>query len=141
MREQLARWLAVLNAAVMVMMALIFAWMQAVPPPEAEVLAPRVELPPPDPAREALIERGRTVYAEQGCAMCHSIAGVGNPRAPLDGVGVRRGAEEIRDWIIGAEPLEGALPDRTFRLKQRYRPLPSEDLDALVAYMQSLTDL
>jgi mono/diheme cytochrome c family protein len=140
MREQLARWLAVLNAAVMVLMALTFAWMQAVPPPDVEVLAPRPEAPPLEPQRVALVERGRTVYAEQGCAMCHSIAGAGNPRTPLDGVGVRRGAEELHDWIIGAEHLEEALPDRPFRLKQRYRALPSEDLEALVAYMQSLNE-
>ena len=33
------------------------------------------------------IERGMKVYADQKCSVCHSIAGKGNPKGPLDDVG------------------------------------------------------
>ena len=41
---------------------------------------------------EAQVERGVTVYADQRCALCHSVADVGNKKGPLDGVGDRLGA-------------------------------------------------
>lgn len=70
--------------------------------------------------------------------MCHSVAGTGNPRYPLDGVGARRKLEEIRNWIVGTGEIKSQLAGGPFRMKQKYRALPREDLDALVAYMQSL---
>src|SRR3546814_5389492 len=44
--------------------------------------------------------RGAQVYAEQGCARCHSLAGTGNPRLPLDDVARRHDAQALRQWII-----------------------------------------
>src|SRR5688572_9788233 len=44
-------------------------------------------------------ERGRLVYVTHDCASCHAIAGRGNPRHPLDGVGTRRSAEELRQYV------------------------------------------
>ena len=88
-----------------------------------------------DPKR---IEAGQQIYKQQTCARCHSIAGQGNPRNSLDGVGARRTALELRDWIIGADVLHGELSTYASGVKQAYRKLPSDDLDALIIYMQSL---
>jgi thiosulfate/3-mercaptopyruvate sulfurtransferase len=142
MREQWARRIALLTGLLVFLLAAVFAVTQnpIEPPDSAQSRAPlpageRAEPAVLDPQR---IEAGREVYRQQTCARCHSIAGEGNPRGPLDGVGARRSADELRDWIIGAEALQGEIPERAFRLKQEYKVLSSDDLDALVIYMQSL---
>lgn len=86
---------------------------------------------------ETPTERGVTVYAAQKCAMCHSVAGKGNPKGPLDGIGKKLTTEELRQWIVDA-------PGMTARTKAPRKPamkayaLPKEDVEALVAYMASL---
>lgn len=84
------------------------------------------------------IERGMTVYADQKCAVCHSIGGQGNAKGALDGVGSRLSADEIRMWI--ANPVEMTKKTKAERKPpmRAYPNLPKEDLDALVAYMLSL---
>ena len=49
---------------------------------------------------KALIERGVKVYAEQKCGVCHSIDGKGNVKGPLDDVGMRLSADELREWTV-----------------------------------------
>jgi cytochrome c5 len=136
MRERLARGLALLTAAFTVLLALAFARIQNPAPLAVEV--PAAAAPPRNDMRRALADAGRAVYEDQGCAMCHSIAGVGNPRYPLDGVGDRREPADIRKWIVGAAELEDRLPPRAFRMKQDYQELSPGDLDALVAFMEAL---
>lgn len=138
MRERLALVIALLTATVTVLLALAFAWIQN-PPPTARVdTAPVAPAPPPPAEAPAPIDAGRAVYVAQGCSMCHSIGGVGNPRDRLDGVGGRLGRDEIRQWVVGASELEDRLPAGAFRMKQGYQGLPREDLEALVSYLQSL---
>ena len=67
--------------------------------------------------------------------------GKGSPRSPLDGIGERLSAEEIRKWIIAAPELEDELSGRVFRTKQAYGKLPEAELSALVAYLQMLGTL
>jgi mono/diheme cytochrome c family protein len=88
----------------------------------------------------ALVKRGQEVYAAQKCNVCHSIAGAGNKTNPLDGVGTKLQAPEIREWIVN--PIEMAKKTKSTRkppMQARYASLPAADIDALVAYMQSLT--
>ena len=94
--------------------------------------------PQVDVKKQALIATGRSVFETQGCMLCHSIAGKGNPRSPLDGVGGRYSAEAIRQWILAPVELKNKLPARAFQAKQTYRHLPVEELDALVAYLKNL---
>lgn len=84
------------------------------------------------PGEPAAIERGRQVYTQRRCQACYSIAGVGNTRYPLDGVGSRLTAEEIRKWIVAPREMNPTVR------KKAYDKLPAVDLDALVAYLQSL---
>ena len=84
------------------------------------------------------VERGMKVYADQKCSVCHSIAGKGNPKGPLDDVGTRLSAEDIRLWIVN--PAEMTKKNKAERKPpmRAYPNLPKEDVDALVAYMLSL---
>lgn len=101
--------------------------------------ANRIE-PPPDatPTKAGSIDRGRAVYAQQNCSTCHSIAGEGNPRHPLDGVGARWEAAELRAWIVGTGVAADILPAAIVKRKQRYQNMPEDDLTALVAFLTSL---
>ena len=84
------------------------------------------------------IEKGQQVYAAQKCSICHSIAGKGQVKGPLDGVGSKLSADEIRQWIVNpAEMTKKTKAERKPPMRA-YPNLPKEDLDALVAYMASL---
>jgi mono/diheme cytochrome c family protein len=79
-------------------------------------------------------EKGAAVYAAQKCATCHSIAGKGGKFA-LDGANAKVGtlsAADIAEWITSPAAAAKKPPMRA------YPKLAKEDLDALVAYMQSL---
>ncbi|HEY5619085.1 MAG TPA: cytochrome c [Vicinamibacterales bacterium] len=85
------------------------------------------------------IERGMKVYADQKCAACHAIAGKGNAKGALDDVGSRLKADDIRAWIVSpAEMTKKTKAERKPPMRA-YPNLPKEDLDALLAYMLSLT--
>ena len=51
-------------------------------------------------AQDAKIDKGKKVYAEQKCSMCHAIEGKGNAKGPLDNVGSTLSEEEIHSWIV-----------------------------------------
>ena len=85
-----------------------------------------------------LIARGEAVYVAQKCSLCHSIAGKGQAKGPLDDIGGKLKAEDIREWIVN--PAKMAKDHNATRkpVMRAYANLPKEDLDALVAYMLSL---
>jgi cytochrome c2 len=87
---------------------------------------------------KAKVERGVKVYQEQKCSICHSIEGKGNKKSPLDGVGSKYSEEELRQWLVA--PAEMAKKQNiTMKPPMKsYSSLPKEDIDALVAYMQTL---
>ena len=82
-------------------------------------------------------KRGEQLYAEQKCGMCHSIGDKGNKKGPLDGVASKYSADELRQWIVDAKGM-------TVKTKAPRKPemknytLSKDDVDALVAYMQTL---
>jgi mono/diheme cytochrome c family protein len=87
----------------------------------------------------ALVKKGQEVYAAQKCSVCHAIAGKGNKVSPLDGVGTKLSADEIRSWIV--TPKEMTAKTKSTKkppMLDKYSKLPAADIDALVAYMQSL---
>ncbi len=83
--------------------------------------------------------KGQQVYAAQKCSVCHAIAGKGGKTNPLDGVGAKLSAADIRSWIV----TPGEMTKKTGSTKKppmpdKYGKLPAAEIDALVAYMQSL---
>ena len=88
-------------------------------------------------AQEA--KKGEAVYTAQKCSVCHQIAGKGNKANPLDGVGAKLKGDEIKEWIT--HPVEAAKKAKSTKkppMPAKYGSLPPADIDALVAYMQSL---
>jgi mono/diheme cytochrome c family protein len=83
------------------------------------------------------VATGEKVYVDQKCSLCHSIGDKGNKKGPLDEVGSKLSAAELRDWIVDAKGM-------TVKTKAPRKPemknytLPKNDLDALVAYLASL---
>ena len=89
-------------------------------------------------AAQDKIDKGKQVYTAQKCQACHSVAGVGNKKGALDEVGAKLKADEIRQWIVAAPAMAAkAKADRKPPMKA-YTTLPTEDVDALVAYLASL---
>lgn len=135
-RESRAKWLALATATLVVALSALFAALRNLsplparaPPPAA---APAAVAPAVDAAR---IAAGRAAFERMNCAMCHSIAGRGNPSHPLDGVASRHDRESLRAWTLGEGPAAAALGG-VAAVKRRAAGDP--DLDALLDYLQQL---
>jgi mono/diheme cytochrome c family protein len=112
----------------------------AVAPPDPGESNQVVAATDPSPVVNPDLERGRTIYGQQGCATCHAIAGSGNPRHPLDSTGDHWTTEELPHWILGTGVAADELSTAVRRRKQRYQNLPPEDLKALVSFLSSLKE-
>jgi mono/diheme cytochrome c family protein len=91
------------------------------------------------PAAAQDSKKGAAVYTAQKCQVCHAVAGKGNKSNPLDGVGAKLSADDIKQWIT--HPVDAAAKAKSTKkppMPNKYGSLPAADLDALVAYMQSL---
>ena len=87
---------------------------------------------------KAQIDKGMKVYADQKCSVCHSIDGKGNAKGPLDSVGLKLKADEVRQWIVTPAEMTKKTNAERKPAMRAYASLPKDDLDALVAYMMSL---
>lgn len=81
--------------------------------------------------------KGAKVYADQKCAVCHSIGGQGNKKGPLDGVGSKLSTADLRAWIVDAKGMTEKTKASRKPPMKNYE-IAKDDLDALVAYMASL---
>ncbi len=88
-------------------------------------------------AQDAKVAQGQKVYAEQKCGICHSIGAVGNKKGPLDGVGTKLSADDIRAWIADAKGMT-AKTKAARKPEMKDYTLGKDESDALVAYMVSL---
>ena len=101
------------------------------------VLMLGLAMPAAAAAQDAKVTKGAEVYAAQKCAMCHSIGDTGNKKGPLDGVGSKLSAADVKAWMTDAKGM-------TVKTKATRKPdmkayaLPADELDAVVAYMMSL---
>jgi mono/diheme cytochrome c family protein len=85
------------------------------------------------------IDAGRKIYDSEGCAKCHMVGGQGNRMFPLDNVGARLSAEEIRRWLTNTAQMEDALPrSPAIKMSTRKYDFSDADLDAIVAFLKSL---
>ena len=88
---------------------------------------------------DAKIKQGEKVYTAQKCQVCHQIAGKGGKASPLDGVGGKLSAEDIRQWITHPKEMaDKAKSTKKPPMQDKYGSLSAGDLDNLVAYVQSL---
>lgn len=139
MRERWSKILTVVTGVLVLLLAYAVADLRN--PTERAVASPasppQAATAPVATADNARASSGKVIYDREGCARCHSIAGKGSPRSPLDGVGERLSGEAIHKWIIAAPELQDELSGRVFRAKQPYGKLPEAELAALVAYLQN----
>ena len=84
-----------------------------------------------------LASKGKDVYAAQKCSVCHAIAGAGNKKGALDGIGAKLSAADIRSWITDAPAMAAKAKAERKPVMKAYM-LAKDDLDALVAYLQAL---
>ena len=84
------------------------------------------------------VAHGQKVFTAQKCAVCHSVGGVGNKKGLMDGVGAKLSADEIRQWIVSAPEMAAKTKAERKPLMKAYTSLAKDDLDALVAYLQTL---
>jgi mono/diheme cytochrome c family protein len=84
------------------------------------------------------VEKGREVYAANKCGMCHSVADAGNKKGPLDGVGAKLSADEIREWIVAAKQMTVKTGATRKPPMKDFGNLATADVDALVAYLRTL---
>ncbi len=76
---------------------------------------------------------GAQVFAQNGCAQCHTANGVGGAIGPvLNGVGRRR----TRDWI--AQHLRNPQSQTPGSIMPSFERLSAQDRDALISYLLSL---
>jgi mono/diheme cytochrome c family protein len=82
--------------------------------------------------REALVARGRQLFADKGCYGCHTVGVAGTPIGPdLRGAGVRYGESTLARW----------LRDPAAQEPTRHMPkleMTEAEAGALAAYLASL---
>jgi mono/diheme cytochrome c family protein len=88
-------------------------------------------------AQDAKVQQGQKVFTDQKCSLCHSIGGHGNAKGPLDKVGSKLSADEIRQWVTDAKTMT-AKTKATRKPEMKHYTLSKDDTDALVAYLQTL---
>jgi mono/diheme cytochrome c family protein len=89
-------------------------------------------------AQDKNVERGQKLYVDQKCSVCHSIAGKGNAKGPLDSAGSKLTEEEIRQWLIAPRVMAEKTKSTRKPLMPEYTKLAKEDLDALIGYLRTL---
>jgi mono/diheme cytochrome c family protein len=90
-------------------------------------------------AQDDAVKKGEQVYAAQKCQTCHSIGGKGKTTNPLDGVGKKLSADEIKAWIVTpTEMTKKSGSTKKPPMPNRYSKLPAADIDAMVTYLSSL---
>jgi mono/diheme cytochrome c family protein len=82
-------------------------------------------------------KKGEQLFADQKCTLCHSVGDKGNKKGPLDGVAAKLKPAEIREWLTDAKAMT-AKTKATRKPEMKAYALPKEDVDALVAYLETL---
>ena len=87
----------------------------------------------------AKVAKGKAVYAATPtCKMCHSIDGVGNPKGSLDSVGAKLTPAEIKEWLVDPVGMTAKTKAERKPAMKLTKPIPAEDVDAMVAYLSTL---
>lgn len=84
------------------------------------------------------VGRGENVFAAQKCSICHAVADKGNKKGPLDEVGAKLSADDIRRWIVNAPEMAAKTGAQRKPAMKVFANLSASDIDDLVAYLQTL---
>ena len=91
----------------------------------------------PSAAAKDAKDQGEKVFADQKCALCHSIGGKGNSKGPMDEALSTLSTDDIRAWITDSKGMT-AKTNATRKPAMKAYTLPKEDVDALVAYLSAM---
>lgn len=83
-------------------------------------------------AYSADADHGKQVYADSKCRLCHSIAGMGNGKIPLDGVDEKLKPDEIKKWIKVPQEMKADMK------RKAYPTMSDKDLEYLTACLLTL---
>ncbi len=86
----------------------------------------------------AQVDAGQKVYVASKCSVCHSVAGQGNKKGPLDGISAKLSADEMRQWITNAPEMAAKAKADRKPVMKGFPNMPKDEVDSLVAYLQSL---
>ena len=90
-------------------------------------------------AAQGSADKGKALFTAQKCGMCHSVGDAGNKKGPLDDVGSKLKADEIRQWLVApAEQAQKANATRKPAMPSYQSKLTKDELDSLVAYLETL---
>jgi mono/diheme cytochrome c family protein len=89
-------------------------------------------------AQAEKVSAGEKLFAAQKCSMCHAVAGKGNVKHPLDGVGKTITADMAKLWLTDPKAAEVKAGRKAVPPMKSFASLPAADIDALVAYVLSL---
>lgn len=85
-----------------------------------------------------VVAKGEAVFVAQKCSLCHAVSGKGNKNGALDGVGTKLSAAELREWIVNSTEMTKKHNATRKPPMKSFASLAKEDVDALVAYLQTL---
>ena len=88
-------------------------------------------------AQDAKVAKGQQLFVDQKCTACHSVGDKGNKKGPLEGVASKLSADDLRSWITDAKGMT-AKTKATRKPDMKAYALPTDDVDALVAYLGTL---
>ena len=90
-------------------------------------------------AQDAAAQKGIEVFTAKKCTACHAIAGKGNKNGPLDEIGTKLSAAQIKAWII--DPVSMAAkrnPPSKRKPPMMKIALSDDEVEALVALLSGL---
>jgi mono/diheme cytochrome c family protein len=93
------------------------------------------------PPAQAQAASGEALFTSKQCIKCHMVAGKGSKMSPLDGVGAKLSAADIRRWLTATAEMEKKLktkPKVKMSTKIKEINLAPAEVDALVAYLLTL---
>jgi mono/diheme cytochrome c family protein len=88
-------------------------------------------------AQDPKVQKGMQVYTAQKCSKCHSIAGKGNAKGKMDGIGAKMTPAELKQWVV--DPVGMAAKEKKDRKPPMKKvAMSGDDVDAVVAYLSTL---
>jgi cytochrome c2 len=88
---------------------------------------------------EDKVARGKQLFDEQKCRMCHNLAGVGNTKSgvALDAVGSKHTPDVLKMWLVNPKEMAQKAGSTRKPPMQSFAKLPAPDIDALVAFLST----
>ena len=103
------------------------------------VIAVLIVAPGSSLSAEDKVARGKQLFEEQKCRMCHNLGGVGNPKgAALDEVGSKHAPDVLAMWLTHPKEMAQKAGSTRKPPMKSFASLPPADVDALVSYLSTL---